>query len=367
MELITQRFGSLLSLSLILALLTFIGYMMLLGRDILLPLVIAIVIWRVVVAMTESVHQRTIGPFQTPYWLSGVLVFLGLFIILNVLFGVFVSEFGLFVDKLPEHQDNLVVLLETLPLRLLQTIPAFRTGNIEDGFNALLTTIFGNFQTYMATLAASLAGIISQITIVVIYVIFLMLEQGSFAEKLTVMFTSEDQRDDAASILKSIGENITGYVGIKTWISFLLGVAVYAILWLFGVDHALVWAILSFFLNYIPFIGPVIATIFPFLTAVIISTNWTWIIGVTTAIGFIQFIFGYVVEPKMMGNRLGVSPLVVLVTLSFFGSIWGLAGMFLSVPLTVILIIVFGHFQSTRWIAILLSDDGRIPDLDHVH
>lgn len=367
MESISQRFGNLFFLSLILALLTFIGYMMLIGRDILLPLVIAIVVWQVVVALTEAVHQRSVGPFQTPYWLSGLIVFLGLLVILAILFGIFAAEFRLFVAKLPEHQNNLIALLDTLPLRLLQTIPAFSSGNIEEGFNNLLTTIFQNFQTYVATLAASLAGILSQTSVVVIYVAFLMVEQGAFAEKLVAMFPNSKQRGDAASILRSIGDNITDYVGIKTWVSFLLGLSVYVVLWLLAVDHALVWAILSFFLNYIPFIGPIIAIVFPFLIAIITSTNWTWIIGVTLAVSFIQFIFGYIVEPRMMGNRLGVSPIVVLITLSIFGAIWGLAGMFLSVPLTVIFIIVFGHFQSTRWIAILLSENGQIPEVDHVH
>lgn len=367
MDTLTQRFGNLFFLSLILALLTFIGYMMLIGRDILLPLVVAIVIWQVIVAMTEAIHQRSIGPFQSPYWLSGLLVFLGMFIILNLLFGIFVGEFRIFVDKLPAHQENLIALLNTLPLGLLQLIPAFSTGNIEEGFSMLLTNIFSGFSTYITTLASSLAGILSQASVVVIYVVFLMVEQGTFANKLTAMFPQDHQRMDATEILKSIGENITDYVGIKTWISFLLGVAVYLVLRLLGVDHAVVWAILSFLLNYIPFIGPIIAIVFPLLTAMITSTNWAWIIGVTLAVSFIQFIFGYIVEPKMMGNRLGVSPLVVLIALSIFGTIWGLTGMFLSVPLTVILIIVFGHFQSTRWIAILLSEDGRIPEVDHGH
>ncbi|MEM7125740.1 MAG: AI-2E family transporter [Chloroflexota bacterium] len=367
MDMNNQQSGKLFFFALILALLTFTGYMMIIGRSILLPLVVAIVIWQVVVAMTEAIHQRSIGSFKLPYWLSGLLVFLGLFVILNILFGIFATEFGVFVEKLPEHQANLVALLDTLPLGLLQLIPAFSTGNIEEGLNTLLTTLFEGFSTYVTTVASSLAGGLSQASVVVVYVVFLMVEQGTYSKKLMAMFPSDEQRNDAAGILKSVGDNITDYVGIKTWISFLLGVAVFIVLWLLRVDHATVWAILSFLLNYIPFIGPIIAIIFPFLTAILSSTDWTWIIGVTVAVTLIQFIFGYMIEPRMMGNRLGVSPLVVLISLSIFGGIWGLTGMFLSVPLTVILIIVFGHFQSTRWLAILLSETGEIPEVDHMH
>lgn len=367
MKSLTERFGPLLSLLIILVLTTFTGYMMYIGRDILLPLVIAIVIWQVVVAMTEAIHHRSIGRFQTPYWFSGLLVFLALIVAFSIVIGIFGGEFRLFVEKLPDHQENLIALLHTLPLSVLQIIPAFSSGNVEEGLDTLLTNLFIGFSTYVTTLASSLAGILSQATIVIIYVIFLMVEQNTFARKLTAMFSNPEQRDDAINVLRSVGYNIADYVGIKTWISFLLGLAVYVALWILQVDHAIVWAILSFLLNYIPFIGPVIAILFPLLTAILTSTNWIWIFGVTAAVSFIQFLFGYVVEPRMMGNRLNVSPLVVLVSLAVFNAIWGLAGMFLSVPLTVILIIVFGHFRTTRWIGILLSEDGRIPEVDHVH
>lgn len=357
----TENSNTLFSSFLFLALLIFVGYLMIVGRDILLPFVIAIVIWRVIVAMTDSVHRRSIGSIQPPYWLAVLVVFGALFWLIFNIVGIIVRESSIFVNQLPAYQTNLLALLDSLPLSLLQIIPAFSTGNLEEGLNTLILTAFDTLQTYMGTLASGLVGMVSQVSIVLIYVVFLLLEQNTFATKLTQMFPSERRRTDFANILKSIGNNITAYMGIKTWISFLLGVVVYIALWLFGLEHAIVWAILSFILNYIPFIGPIIAIIFPALTAILTSTNWGWIIAIIVVVSIIQFIFAYWVEPQMMGERLNVSPLVVLFSLAIFGAIWGLTGMFLSVPLTIILMIILGHFPQTRPVAVLLSEDGEVP------
>lgn len=358
---------SLFTYSLILALLTFLGFLMLIGREILMPLVIAIVIWRVLVAMIEAVHAKRIGSFHFPYWLSTLAILLLALIITTRIAAIFYREFLDFTEQLPDHRHNLLALLESIPRGVLRTIPAFSSGDVEQGLTTILNTFFDQLSLYFSTLIAGLANFLSQAVIVVIYVVFLLLEQGTFSRKLVAMFPTKQQQDDITHMLNSIGQNINSYISIKTYISVLLGLATYVVMWLTGLEHAIVWAILSVFLNFLPYIGPVIAIILPFIIAILQSTNWGWILGVTGSLTLIQFIFGYVVEPKMMGTRLNVSPLVVLVSLSVFGALWGLAGMFLSVPLTVLLIIVLGHFQTTRPIAVLLSESGGIPEVDHVH
>lgn len=101
--------------------------------------------------------------------------------------------------------------------------------------------------------------------------------------------------------------------------------------------------------------------VFPVLTALLTSTNWTWIIAVTVIVAALQTIFAYWVEPKMMSGRLSVSALVVMLSLAVFGAIWGIVGMFLSIPLVVIMMIIFGHFEKTRPIAVFLSENGEVP------
>lgn len=345
----------------LLALLLVTGYLMIVGQSVLMPFVIAIVVWRVVVAMTEAVHQRKIGAFQPPYWLSALIIFGLLLAAVSILGQIFFAQFNHFVEQLPTYQSNVIALLSTLPPSLLQLIPGFESGNVEAGLNTLNTIMSESLSAYTGTLASSMVGILSQASLVLVYAVFLILEQSTLAKKLPKMFPKQSQESEVSEILHSIGENITAYVGLKSLISFLLGVTIYVSLLLLGVEYALVWAILSFILNFIPFIGPIVAIVFPVLIALLTSTNWGWIIAVTVIVAFIQMLFGYWVEPKMMSNRLSVSTLVVMLALSVFGAIWGITGMFLSIPLVVILMIIFGHFEKTRPIAVFLSENGEVP------
>jgi len=120
---------------------------------------------------------------------------------------------------------------------------------------------------------------------------------------------------------------------------------------------------LIFFLNFIPNIGAIVATVFPALLALIQFQTWGPFIIITTGLVSLQFIIGNIIEPRFMGKSLNLSTLVIMISLSVWGAIWGILGMFLSVPITVIMMIVFAHFEATKPVAILLSQDGRIKNL----
>ena len=134
----------------------------------------------------------------------------------------------------------------------------------------------------------------------------------------------------------------------------------WAILLFIGVDAPVFWAFLIFVLNFIPTIGSLIATLFPAIFALLQFGEFTPGILVLAIVGTIQLIVGNFIEPRVMGNSLNISPLVVFLTLAIWGVIWGITGMLLSVPITVILIIVMSEFPSTQPLAILLSQKGSI-------
>ena len=129
--------------------------------------------------------------------------------------------------------------------------------------------------------------------------------------------------------------------------------------WL-GIDFAETWALLIFVLNYIPNIGSIIAVAFPALLALVqFDTLGTFVILVVILTA-IQLAIGSVLEPMLMGNSLNMSPFAIILGLAFWGAIWGIVGMFLSVPILVVIMIVCANVPSWRWVAILLSRDGRI-------
>jgi predicted PurR-regulated permease PerM len=147
---------------------------------------------------------------------------------------------------------------------------------------------------------------------------------------------------------------------MKTVVSLLTGILSYIVLAIIGVDFAVFWAFLIFLLNYIPTIGSLIATIFPALMALLQEGNFSHAFWVIAGVGAIQILVGNFIEPKVMGNSLNISSLVVILSLVIWGSLWGIIGMIIAVPITVIMIIIMAQFPNSRKFAIMLSKDGII-------
>jgi predicted PurR-regulated permease PerM len=158
--------------------------------------------------------------------------------------------------------------------------------------------------------------------------------------------------------VQSITWNVHRYVLIKTIISVLTGLLVYLVMLLFGLEFAETWALLTVFLNFIPNIGSIVATLFPTLAALVQFDSWTPVLLIFTIITLIQFSVGNLIEPQLMGRSLNLSPFVIILSLTFWGAIWGIVGMFLAVPIMVMVMIACSHVPFLHPIAILLSRDG---------
>ena len=145
--------------------------------------------------------------------------------------------------------------------------------------------------------------------------------------------------------------------------SLLTGFLSYIVLLLFGVDFAFLWAFLIFLFNYIPYIGSFVATLLPSIFAVFQFGSFLPFIWIFAGVEAIQVLVGNYIEPRVMGKTLNLSPLVVILALSFWGAIWGILGMLLSVPITSIMVIIMAQFPNTRNIAILLSENADIRNM----
>ena len=163
-------------------------------------------------------------------------------------------------------------------------------------------------------------------------------------------------------LIKKIDASVSRYLAIKTLVSLLTGLLSFIALLFIGVDAPFFWAFLIFVLNFIPSIGSLIATFFPAFFALLQFGEFTPAILVLSIVGVIQIVLGNFLEPRIMGTSMNISPLVVFLTLILWGMMWGIAGMLLSVPITVILIIIMAEFKDTRPIALLLSRRGQIID-----
>ncbi|HCM78076.1 MAG TPA: AI-2E family transporter, partial [Cytophagales bacterium] len=184
-----------------------------------------------------------------------------------------------------------------------------------------------------------------------------------FSKKIDAIFPDPRKRLRIQEVLNEIYQSTNKYITLKTVISLLTGGLSYIVLMLFGVDYAFLWAFLIFLFNYIPYIGSLIATLLPAIFAIVqFGSVWSFV-WVFISVEAIQLVVGNYIEPKIMGKSLNLSPLVVVVALSFWGYVWDLLGMFLSVPITSIMLITLAQFPATRNIAILLTENGNIENV----
>jgi predicted PurR-regulated permease PerM len=189
-------------------------------------------------------------------------------------------------------------------------------------------------------------------SLIAIMVIFMLIEASRMPEKVREAFGGRDLSNE---YFNKIAADTWNYMKIKTIVSLLTGLATATGLWFLGVEYALLWGILMFFLNYIPNIGSIIAAVPPILLA-LIDQGLTMGIIVTIYLIVVNMGFGYGVEPRFLGEGLGISSLIVLLSLIFWGWLLGPIGMFLSAPLTMVLKIVLQNDPKTRWVAVLLSN-----------
>jgi len=216
--------------------------------------------------------------------------------------------------------------------------------------------IAGVFQSILSSLG-SFGGFIF---ITIFYVAFMLGELSGFSAKLKGAMESEKSAGEALDVIGRINRDIGNYLSTKTLINFILGVICWIILALFNVEYAILWAIIIGVLNYIPYIGSIIGVAFPALFAVAQFGALTIPLVITGLMVAAQVIVGNVLEPRMIGKSVNLSPLAVLIALSVWGTLWGVAGAILAVPFTTIMMIILAERKGTRPIAVMLTNDGKL-------
>jgi AI-2 transport protein TqsA len=319
------------------------------GQYILIPLIAAVLVYFLIRYITKLFDRIAFVKAKVPRWFKNIVATLVLFSIATAVMRLIIYNFDNLIRRFPSYQANVEKILHEINIRfgidLIQSI----THNLSElnyadiantAFNSL-TTLFGNA------------------LMITFYVVFLFIEQSNFKAKIRLLFKGE-QLESMLDLLSDTEHSVSQYIGLKTIISLITGAASYIVLLAFGVESAIFWAFLIFVLNYIPYVGSLAAVLFPFLFSLIQFGEFTNPLIMLFILGSIQMVIGNFLEPKLMGDLLNISPIVALVSLAFWGSIWGVIGMFISVPLTVILIIALAKIPKTRPIAILLSQNGRV-------
>jgi predicted PurR-regulated permease PerM len=284
---------------------------------------------------------------------GGVAVLLTVLAVLGVLTAlglVLTSSIASVADAVPRYEARFLELLEPYLARL-----EARGLRVSEGLASQLLNL-DRVAGLAADAFAEVASIASTGLLVALIAVFLLLESLHFGERLAAALG----REDALGRYGRITREVQRYLAIKTAVGLATGTLAGLWLWILGVDFPLFWGFATFLLHFIPNLGSVVAGALPALLALVQLGPRQALLVV---LGFLalNMVLGNVVEPGLMGRRLGLSPVVVLVSLLFWGFVWGLAGTFLAVPLTMVLKILFENTASLRWLALLMDPHPQPP------
>ena len=255
------------------------------------------------------------------------------------------SSLNDFMHDLPTYQHKLQgITQKALDFAEQHDIPLSKTTILK---HINPSVILG----FSGTMLGSIGGILSNVFLIFLTVAFILFESSSFPRKLKSVSLDPDSSD---APIGQFTANIKKYLVIKTITSLSTGILVLLLLLIFDVDYAPLWGLIAFFLNFIPSIGSILAAI-PAILLALVQHDWKVALGVSIGYLIINGVIGNVVEPKYMGKGLGLSPLVVFLSLIFWGWALGPVGMFLSVPLTMTAKIACDSNKTTKWIGVFLG------------
>jgi predicted PurR-regulated permease PerM len=202
--------------------------------------------------------------------------------------------------------------------------------------------------------ATSVGSIFFELILVATFVGFLISEQSSLPSKLARLTADTAHRDESKEVIHTIARQVQTYLGVCTLLSAAMAGATYVVLRLLGVDFAGFWALIMFLLTYIPVIGSV-GVLLPSLMALLQFGSLTDFLVVAIALSAVHFLLTNVLQAILLGRSLNLSPLAIILSLTFWGLIWGVAGLFLAVPLTAAIAIICEHIDGAHWVAVVLA------------
>lgn len=325
-------------------------WFLIVARDVIQPLLIALFVWFLLGAMARRLTKilRPLG-ISSPWAgkvLSAICVF-GLLLVVGTMLAASVEQFA---AELPSYEARLDAMLASFAERLGMQASIGVSGT------------FSEIEIAPAALNAlgSAANFVTAIIIVIVYIIFINKEVGVAERKLAKLLSDSSNRDRVMVVGERILEDVETYIGVKVLIGTIQAVPTYVVLTLVGVDAPIFWAVVIFLFSFIPTIGTMIGIVFPTLMALIQFETLTPFLTVLVTLVPIQLFASNYLEPKLMGDRLNLSTLVVFIGIFAAGALWGVVGALVIVPLLAIAVIVFSRIPAMRPVAILLSSDGEV-------
>lgn len=322
-----------------------------LTRDYAIPIAIAALIWFLITALAEALRRGMpwLGLGPLPARILATLLLVGVGVVTGKLISAGLGELA------ADAADRQGALLA----RLRDLVAALGIEGMLDG-ERLIGLI--EPRQWLGPVIGAVQGLIADTTLVFLYVLFLLVDERLWPAKMRALFPDPARRAAMEGVLASIGETTRVYLWLMSLVSAGVALLTFAVCWAVGLQGAGFWGFLAFGLNFVPTIGSILAVLLPGLYGLATLADPGALALMVVLLAAVQFVAGEVVVPRLMGDRLNLSSFVILFVLVAWGAVWGAVGMFLAIPLTVILLLIAARFPPTRPIAILLSKDGIVPE-----
>ena len=322
-------------------------FMLVQARFILISLAIAIILFSLTSDAIFAISSR----LKVPKWLGTTLALIGITLALLWLSTTIVTQI-----------NEVVIISITYAEQAQAALPSL-TERLGPEVQERILTAIANFNItgWIRSLAGQASGLLSGSVLVILFVGFMFAEQVWFPTKIERLTGDPEKALQVRRIIASIMHRVNRYLVVKTAVSAVTGSAVWAIFRFSGLELAGAVALLTFILNFIPSVGSIIATVITAILAFVLSGDTTLTLLVAVACTLVQFIIGNVLDPMLLGQTLRLSSFGIILSLAFWGAVWGVPGMFLAVPIMVALMIVCAHIPWLRPVAVLLSREG-LPD-----
>lgn len=305
-------------------------------KPVLIPLIFSVFAYAVLTPSVTWIRRKTNAPKNLAVFISLLLFF---FLLTGAVL-ILITSIQDFVEGAPKYKESLASTLNFIQNRL-------KALNIDLELAQLTKLVQSNsFLSFAQKLTGQLLSFLGNLFLVFIFAIFMM--------------TGESRVRKKGPLLQELLQKVSSYVGSKLFLSAITGFLVWLVLFIFGIELAFIFGFLTFLLNFIPTIGSMLAVALPLPVVFLQYQFGLHFFLIFSLIASIQFTVGNVIEPKMMGETMDLHPITVLVCLVFWGMVWGVAGMFLAVPITAVLKIVFSRIEATQTLAEILA--GRLPD-----
>ena len=312
-----------------------------------LPLAFALFLAALFWPLQRWLERRTPRPAAFAITTLAFLVALGLFV------GGLWLSLEMIEARLEAHQQRLVAAATEASAWLERRgVPMPSLDGNDGGWEALHDAFL--------TVSRQVFGVAGGIALTIGFLLLALLEIPDYRSKLRRLSRDPD-RARLVDGLHRASRQFQRYVVVRTFIGALTGVIVGVVCAALGLEAAFVWGFSTFVLNYIPTIGSVVATAPPVLFAIVQFDDPLRWIAVFVAVATVQIVMGVFVDPRLEGRFLRVSPIIVLISVTFWGWVWGIAGAFISVPTTLVIALICREFDATRWIATMLTDEEAEP------